>query len=114
MSLKTQAVIASKRRLLPPRFVFWLLFFCPQAVRAWAIMADFEQLILLHSWVTKVADILAFKRPKAAERRRGQTLCSRGFHKWIVVTARRFDVKQGKLVTTRRCRRCGVQKTEAL
>ena len=53
MSLKTQAVIASKRLLLPPRFVFWLLFFCPQAVRAWGIMADFEQLILLHSRLLK-------------------------------------------------------------
>ena len=37
----------------------------------------------------------------------GRTLCSSGFHKWHVLTERRFDVKQGKLVSTQRCQRCG-------
>ena len=36
-----------------------------------------------------------------------KTLCRAGFHKWQVDRAGRFDVKQGKLLTVERCRRCG-------
>ncbi len=43
-----------------------------------------------------------------------QTLCRSGFHKWQLVTDRRFDVKQGKLLTAERCRRCGEQRTRLL
>jgi hypothetical protein len=39
-----------------------------------------------------------------------QTLCRSGFHKWQVETNGRFDVKQGKLLTAERCRRCGEQR----
>jgi hypothetical protein len=39
-----------------------------------------------------------------------QTLCRAGFHKWQVETNGRFDVKQGKLLTVQRCRRCGEQR----
>jgi hypothetical protein len=40
-----------------------------------------------------------------------QTLCRSGFHKWQVETNGRFDVRQGKLLTVERCRRCGEQRT---
>ncbi len=43
-----------------------------------------------------------------------QTLCRSGFHKWRVETGGRFDVKQGKLLTVERCRRCGEQRTRLL
>ena len=35
-------------------------------------------------------------------------------HKWQVLTDRRFDVKQGKLLTAEHCRRCGEQRTRLL
>jgi hypothetical protein len=41
----------------------------------------------------------------------GDTLCRAGFHKWIVDQKKQFDVKLGKLVTVRRCDRCGARKT---
>ena len=61
-----------------------------------------------------------------------QTLCRSGFHKWQVLTDRRFadgtearatvqgrtgggfDVKAGKLLTAERCRRGGEQRTRLL
>jgi hypothetical protein len=60
-----------------------------------------------------MADILPFKRPKAAQKHRGNTLCRHGFHKWRLDTARKFDVKQGRLVTLYRCSRCGAERTQA-
>jgi hypothetical protein len=60
-----------------------------------------------------MADILPFKRPKAAQKHRGNTLCRHGFHKWRLETARRFDVKQGRLVTLYRCCRCGAERVQA-
>ncbi len=59
-------------------------------------------------------NILPFKRPSAKDKHKGKTLCRSGFHKWQVVTERKFDVKQGKLVTQYRCVRCGESKTRAL
>lgn len=54
---------------------------------------------------------------KRAERRsakaRGKTLCGSGFHRWRPVNERRFDVKQGRLVTLYRCERCGAETTRA-
>ncbi|MEM9741108.1 MAG: hypothetical protein AAF918_00355 [Pseudomonadota bacterium] len=41
------------------------------------------------------------------ERAEGLTLCRRGFHKWRIDGDTRFDVKKGRLVTLRRCERCG-------
>jgi hypothetical protein len=60
-----------------------------------------------------MADILPFKRPKAAQKHRGNTLCRHGFHIWRLETARKFDVKQGRLVTLYRCSRCGAERTQA-
>jgi hypothetical protein len=59
-----------------------------------------------------MAKILTFKKPTAKERNQGKTLCLNDFHKWQIVSERKFDVKQGRLVTLYRCRRCGKEKTE--
>lgn len=48
---------------------------------------------------------------KAKQRRAdGKTLCTSGFHKWQLLAGRRFDVKQGRLVSTERCLRCGEER----
>ncbi|WP_018954280.1 hypothetical protein [Thioalkalivibrio sulfidiphilus] len=54
-----------------------------------------------------MGDVIQFKRPKAAEKHKGKTLCRSNFHKWEVLKEKQFDVKQGKLVTVERCARCG-------
>lgn len=61
-----------------------------------------------------MGDIVAFKKPSLKERHKGNTLCRHGHHKWLVDTARQFDVKRGKLVTVFRCSRCGKQKQQLL
>ncbi len=58
-----------------------------------------------------MGEVIRFKKPSLQKKAEGKTLCKSGFHKWRVVTARRFDVKQGKLVTVLRCERCGVEQT---
>ena len=60
-----------------------------------------------------MGDVVRFRRPTAAEKAKGNTLCRRGFHKWAVQKERQFDVKQGRLVTVYECTRCGVVKTLA-
>ncbi|HHO69094.1 MAG TPA: hypothetical protein ENK12_08690 [Gammaproteobacteria bacterium] len=59
-----------------------------------------------------MADVVPFRKPKPSARHKGNTLCRRGFHKWEPVD-NPFDVKQGRLVTRYRCRRCGAVKTGA-
>ena len=59
-----------------------------------------------------MAKILDFKRPGPKEKNRGKTLCLHNFHKWAVVSERKFDVRRGKLVTLYRCARCAKEKTE--
>ncbi len=59
-----------------------------------------------------MADVVPFRKPEPSARRKGNTLCRRGFHKWEPVDTP-FDVKQGRLVTRYRCRRCGAVKTGA-
>jgi hypothetical protein len=60
--------------------------------------------------MTNVTSIKKFKQRRAEQK----TLCTSGFHKWEVLAERRFDVKQGKLVTAERCKRCGLERTKAL
>jgi hypothetical protein len=60
-----------------------------------------------------MGDVVRFQKPKAARKHRGNTLCRHGFHKWEVDKAQQFDVKQGRLVTLFRCRRCGATRSEA-
>ena len=54
--------------------------------------------------------VVPFKRPKVPKKHKGNTLCRRGFHKWVVAN-KPFDVKQGGLVTCHRCERCGKERT---
>ncbi len=61
-----------------------------------------------------MGEVVPFKKPKAKEKHQGKTLCQNGFHKWQIVQEKRFDVKQGKLVTVYRCGRCGEMKTKVL
>lgn len=58
-----------------------------------------------------MAKVVAFRRPSLKEKARGKTLCKSGFHKWQIDQKKQFDVKQGKLVTIRRCSRCGETRT---
>ena len=58
--------------------------------------------------------IVKFERRSLRELAEGKTLCKSGFHKWKIITERKFDVKSGKLVTLLRCERCGEEKTKIL
>jgi len=57
-----------------------------------------------------MTNVVPFKRSKASDKHKGNTLCRRGFHKWALVN-KPFDVKQGRLVTSYCCERCGKEKT---
>ena len=59
-----------------------------------------------------MADILPFKRPSAAQRAKGKTLCRNGHHKWVIWQGKQFDVRAGKLVTVYRCQRCAKEKVK--
>lgn len=65
-----------------------------------------------------MGEVISFKKSsvkaKIKQKAKGKTLCINGFHKWEVETNKQFDVKQGCLVTSWRCKRCGVQKNKAL
>ncbi|WP_456374346.1 hypothetical protein [Thiolapillus sp.] len=61
-----------------------------------------------------MADILPFRRPRASDRHRGNTLCRHGHHKWSIDKERVFDTRQGCLVTRLRCTRCGKTKIRLL
>ena len=58
-----------------------------------------------------MADIIPFPPAPKKKRSQGKTLCRSGFHKWVIDKSKQFDVKQGRLVTIRRCSRCGYTKT---
>ncbi len=60
-----------------------------------------------------MADVIPFRKPSLKELHKGKTLCKHGHHKWVVDTAKQFDVKQGKLVTIYRCSRCDKHKVKA-
>ncbi len=60
-----------------------------------------------------MGDVVRFRKPTAARKAKGKTLCRHGFHKWVVAKDRRFDVRQGRLVTAYECSRCGAVKTQA-
>lgn len=61
-----------------------------------------------------MGDVIPFKRPSSSEKHKGKSLCREGFHKWKVDVAKKFDVKQGRLVTEYVCERCGKRKVKAL
>jgi hypothetical protein len=58
-----------------------------------------------------MGDVIKIKNWRR-ERADGKTLCSSGFHKWRTLNERRFDVKEGKLVSAERCERCGTERTK--
>ncbi len=60
-----------------------------------------------------MGEVVAFKRPSLKEKHKGKSLCKSGFHKWEALKDRPFDVKQGRLVTVYRCKRCGVTRNKA-
>ncbi|MDH5423624.1 MAG: hypothetical protein OEY29_01355 [Gammaproteobacteria bacterium] len=60
-----------------------------------------------------MGDVLPFKKKTAKEKHGKRIMCQSGFHKWEVMTEKKFDVKQGKLVTVYKCKRCGIIKNEA-
>ena len=54
-----------------------------------------------------VVNLRKYKQKRAE----GKTLCTSGFHKWEALSERRFDVREGKLVSAERCKRCGLERT---
>lgn len=60
-----------------------------------------------------MGEVIKFKKKSLKQRHQGKTLCKSGFHKWVVVKEKQFDVKQGKLITLLKCSRCGLSKIEA-
>ncbi len=58
-----------------------------------------------------MGDLVKFKRPSLKQKAQGRTLCNAGFHKWQLDQRKQFDVRQGRLVSVRRCQRCGLSKT---
>ena len=59
-----------------------------------------------------MVEVVQLKRPKVAERHKGNALCRSGFHKWGILKEKQFDVKQGKLVTVYQCIRCAKNKSK--
>lgn len=59
-----------------------------------------------------MSKVIPFKKRSLKEKHQGKTLCLHDFHKWKLVTEKKFDVRRGKLVTLFRCERCGKEKTE--
>lgn len=59
-----------------------------------------------------VSNVVPFKRPSAAKKHKGKSLCRSGFHKWVIYQKKQFDVKKGKLVTIYKCSRCDERKVE--
>jgi hypothetical protein len=63
-----------------------------------------------------MSDVISLQKHKKdllQKKGKQSTLCGNNFHSWSVVKGNNFDVKQGKLVTQYRCKRCGATKTEA-
>jgi hypothetical protein len=58
-----------------------------------------------------MADILPFRKAPRKKKSGSKTLCKSGFHKWAIDQNKQFDVRQGRLVTIRRCQRCGFTRT---
>ncbi len=58
-----------------------------------------------------MGDVIPFRHALKKKKGESKTLCKSDFHKWEVDQNKQFDVKQGKLVTIKRCTRCGETKT---
>ncbi|HEY6095105.1 MAG TPA: hypothetical protein VIU93_09170 [Gallionellaceae bacterium] len=64
--------------------------------------------------MSKVIRLDTARRARLQNKARGVTLCQSGFHKWKVLPERRFDVREGRLVATERCERCGLERTSLI
>ena len=62
--------------------------------------------------MSNIINLNTVRREQRQSKAKGITLCRSGFHKWQVEPGQRFDVKQGKLVTTERCVRCNEECTK--
>ncbi len=60
-----------------------------------------------------MGEVVRLPRAKGPARGAGDSICRRGFHRWVIVQGRPFEVKKGRLVTCYRCLRCGKEKVEA-
>ena len=60
---------------------------------------------------TNIINLTNIRHAKQQARAKDVTLCSSGFHKWKTDTGTRFDVKQGRLITTQHCTRCNETRT---
>ena len=58
-----------------------------------------------------ITNLQAYRKARLQARAKGVTYCQSGFHKWQPVPEQRFDVRQGKLITTERCQRCNKERT---
>ena len=58
-----------------------------------------------------VVKLNTVRHARLQDRAKAVTLCQSGFHKWKPVIGDRFDVKQGRLITTERCERCHETRT---
>jgi hypothetical protein len=61
--------------------------------------------------MSNIINLNTARKAKLQARSQGITLCQSGFHKWQAAPGQRFDVKQGKLITTERCTRCNKERT---
>ena len=61
--------------------------------------------------MNNIINLNTVRHVRQQERAKGVTLCGAGFHKWKIDTDSRFEVKQGKLMTTQRCTRCNETRT---
>jgi hypothetical protein len=61
--------------------------------------------------MNNIINLNTVRHARTQERAKGLTLCGSGFHKWKIDTEARFEVKQGKLITTQRCTRCNETRT---
>jgi len=61
-----------------------------------------------------MSNIIQFKKIAAKQKPAGNSLCKNNHHKWVILKERVFDTRQGKLVTTWQCSRCGKLKNKAL
>ena len=60
-----------------------------------------------------MGEVVPFGKPRRKKQSSGRGLCNSGFHKWAIDQRKQFDVREGRLVTVRRCERCGEIKVSA-
>jgi hypothetical protein len=63
--------------------------------------------------MSNIIRIDKFKKQQRKKKNKANTLCKSGFHQWELIHKEQFDVKQGKLITTYRCKYCQALKTSA-